>query len=192
MLDLDARVHFDEVELAGVGIHAGTRPCRRCGSRTARPSRSAGSHRSRRGCVGRDTARARARPPSGCAAAPSSRARTGARGCRACRRGSALRCAARVATSFSRYTSSLPNAAFASRARACDGSASSASLFTTRMPRPPPPQLALSITRIADLGGQRRAAVGIVGGSGAGRRHHRHAGRDRELARARPCCRACA
>ena len=29
VLDLDARIDLDEVERAGVGIHAGTRPCRR-------------------------------------------------------------------------------------------------------------------------------------------------------------------
>ena len=43
VLDLDARVDLDEVELARVGDRRGTRPCRRCRSRTARPTASAAS-----------------------------------------------------------------------------------------------------------------------------------------------------
>ncbi len=48
--------------------------------------------------------------------------------------------------SFSRYTSSLPKAALASRLAAATVAMSSRSSSTMRMPRPPPPQLAFSMT----------------------------------------------
>ena len=43
VLDLDARVHLDEEELAACRRRAGTRPCRRCGSSTDWHSRTAAS-----------------------------------------------------------------------------------------------------------------------------------------------------
>ena len=73
MLDLQPRVHLEEVEGA-VGRRAGTRPCRRRGSRWCARRRR---RRPPCDCAGRRSRRARALPrsPSDGGAAPSSRAR---------------------------------------------------------------------------------------------------------------------
>ena len=61
----------------------------------------------------------------------------------------------------------------------------------SRMPRPPPPQLALSMTRKADRA-RHREHLGLVRGQRRRRRHHRHAGALAPGCAPRPCCRACA
>ncbi len=145
MLDLDARIDLDEVELVGVGIH---QELDRAGAAivggVAEPQRRLGqllAHLRRR-----DRAPARARPPSGCAAAPSSRARTDAPDCRGRRREAALRRAGPARSAFrdtSRPCRTPP------WPRACPRTLRERSVFSSmirRMPRPPPPQLALSIS----------------------------------------------
>ena len=92
VLDLDPRVHLDEVvvavgaeqELHGAGVAVAD-----LGRRTAPRRRT-----SARGGRGRGWAPARSRRPSGDVAAPSSRARRGGSRCPRRRRGSAPRCAA--------------------------------------------------------------------------------------------------
>ena len=67
-------------------------------------------------------------------------------------------------------------------ARAVRSRTSVASSGMTRMPRPPPPQDAFSMTRVADAPGLRLGDLD-VGRKRVRRRHHRHADRDREIAR---------
>ena len=145
VLDLDARVHLDEVELVGVGIE---QELDRAGAAIVRGiaelQRRAGQLVAHR--LAADRAPARARPPSGCAAAPSSRARTDARGCRDRRRSAAPRRAAPARSAFrdtSRPCRTPP------WPRACLRETSAISVVSSmmrRMPRPPPPQLAFSIS----------------------------------------------
>ena len=90
VLDLDARIDLDEIELAGVGIHqeldgAGPGIVRGVGDGDGVRGKLLRAARRR------DRGRARARRPSGGGAAPCSRARRGGRSSRACRRGSAPR-----------------------------------------------------------------------------------------------------
>ena len=85
-------------------------------------------------------------------------------------------------TSFSRKTSSLPNAAIDSRRAAATCSARSPARSITRMPRPPPPQLALAITGKPTLSAARCIAASSWGrGPVAG--HHRKTGYLSETAR---------
>ena len=146
VLDLDARVHLDEDDLAGAGARRLEEELHRAGVLVAdRP-------RERDGVAvervpdgrGRGSARARSRSPSGDGAAPSSRARTGARSRPSRRRGSAPRrgaAAARPArgTRGRRRRRSPPRASpRPARARALHG------VSTRRIPRPPPPATAFT------------------------------------------------
>ena len=145
VLDLDARVALDEEVLAGLGrdeeldgagvdVVGGARQLDRVVEDPLAEPR------------GRGAAPARSRSPSGCAAAPSSRARAGGRRCRARRPGSAPRCGAagRSASrrrAIRRRTRPPPRCGSARTPRPSPPAAS-----TRRMPRPPPPAAALSIT----------------------------------------------
>ena len=108
MLDLQPRVHLHEVEAAvGVGDEldrAGADVADRLAPRRPRPRPS------RRGARPSCPARALPRAPSGGGAAPSSRARTGRRSCRACRRRPGSRCGAACSTYCSTSTRSSPKA----------------------------------------------------------------------------------
>ena len=145
VLDLDARIDLDEVERAGLDID---QEFDRSGvlipdvaAERDRGVADGLSGRPGRGCVP-----ARSRRSSGAGAEPSSRVRKGGRGCRAGRPGSGPRCAWPCVMNFSMKTSGTPKAVPASR-RAWSSAASSASAdSTTRMPRPPPPIDALTIT----------------------------------------------
>ncbi len=147
MLDLQPRVHLHEVktavlddELDGAGADIADRARRRDGRLAHR-----GAERVR-SCP----APALPRSPSGGGAGSSSRARTGARRCRACRRTPGFRYGAGVAGNVRsargrRRTHWRPRAARrrARRQRLPRDS-------TTRMPLPPPPADALISTGIAD------------------------------------------
>ncbi len=98
VLDLDARIALDEEVFAGLGIdqeldRAGILVARRAGE-LDRIGQDAPAQALVE--VGR---RARSRRPSGCGAAPSSRARRDARGCPGCRPAPAPRCGAAAARS---------------------------------------------------------------------------------------------
>ncbi len=71
-------------------------------------------------------------------------------------------CQAR-STRRSRKTSSLPKAARASRRPASTASSSSPGSCTIRMPRPPPPQLALTMSGKPTSSARRRASAGSGG-----------------------------
>ena len=96
--------------------------------------------------AGRGLAPARPRRPSGCAAAPSSRGRRGARRGRGRRRGSGPRCGGggRAAARRTRRRCRRPSSA--SLRQRSNASARSSGPVTARIPRPPPPAAALSIT----------------------------------------------
>ncbi len=146
VLDLDARIDLDEVEFAGVGIHAGTRPCRR------RYSWSRGRWLQRIAAQllalrrRRDRAPARAPRPSGCGAGSSSRARTDARRCRACRRGPAPRHGGRARPASRDRPRPCRRRPWPRACASVTSRTRSASARIARMPRPPPPHDAFSIT----------------------------------------------
>ena len=145
VLDLDARIDLDEVEAprrgvlqelhrAGADVVGGRGDLQRIAAKLV-------ALRLRRG-----TAQARAPPPSGGGAGWSSRARRGARGCRACRRAPAPRCGGRARPAFRdtpRPCRRRPSPRASPPSRR--GPAPAASRMT-RMPRPPPPHDAFSIT----------------------------------------------
>ena len=173
VLDLDPRVHLDE-DVVAVAGRAGTRPCRRCGSRsrgrTAPRRRTSGP-----AAPGRGWAPARSRRPSGGGAAPSSRARRGgsrrpspsARICTSMCRGSTTACSMKTVGS--------PNAPSASRMQASTASRSRSGSSTRRMPRPPPPATALTNSGNGSSSAAATSASTSVDGSDALQR--RHAGR---------------
>ena len=145
MLDLDARVHLDEVEAPRRG-RAGTRPCPRSRSplRAAMPQRGAGHGVAR--CRRRAPETATPRAASAGGAGASTRARRGGPGCRARRRAPAPRRDARRRAASRGTATPSPNAASASLAACARSSASSSSSRAARIPRPPPPAAALIIT----------------------------------------------
>ena len=100
MLDLQPRVHLEEVE-RGRPRRAGTRSCRRWCSRP-RARRRRRPRSSPRGSPASPPATASPRPPSGGAAEWSIRARQTAAPCRAGRPAAALRCAAAAVSRRSR------------------------------------------------------------------------------------------
>ena len=116
MLDLQARVHLEEVEPRRVAV-ALDEELDRAGVAVA--GRARGGDRRRRSCARAAPASAPAtgspRSPSDAAAAPSTRARRGARRGRGRRRRSALRRGAGARSSRSTYSVPSPNAAAASR-----------------------------------------------------------------------------
>ena len=145
VLNLDAGVDLDEVEAAAVRIlqefHRAGVLRRRPRARCRAPSRTAG-----RAPAPAGTPPGSARPPSGCAAARCSRARTGAPASPCASPSTCTSTWRARRTNFSAYTSSLPKPGECLAARGGSSSASCASPSITRVPRPPPPQLALSIT----------------------------------------------
>ena len=173
MLDLQPRVHLEEVEpavfveheLGGAGVRVadaarGVRP-------RPRPCARAAPGRARRWALPRS--------PSDGGAGSSTRARPGARSCRARRRGSGTRCGAAGADSVRAAPLSSPNAALRlALARCASASSKRARSSTTRIPRPPPPALALISSGVPiarRLGAQALVAliVAVVA------RHDRHA-----------------
>ena len=146
VLDLDARIDLDEVELAGVGIHqefdgAGADDS---WSRWAIATRVAAQLAALR--PRRDRAPARARRPSGGAAGPSSRARTGGRRCRGGRRGSAPRRGGRARPASRDRPRPCRRRPWPRAWRRRRRASSCSSSRITRMPRPPPPHDAFSIS----------------------------------------------
>ena len=176
MLDLQPRVHLEEIERAATRRRRpGTRPCRRCDSRPRAPPRPpravmrvAQSRRER-------SATGSPRSPSGAGAAPSTRARTGARRGRARRRRSGPRRDAARSISRSTYSVPSPNAAVASRRAAWIASSDLAALAHA------PHALAAAAGRRLDRAPASRRVdrlprcrVGLIVGRLA--RHDRHAG----------------
>ncbi len=142
MLDLDARVHLDEVELAARARRTGIRACPRCDSRAWRASRVAEAHSAWRSAR---RERRRRRLLEDLLAAPLQRAfaleqmhHVARR-----RRAPAPRCAVPARMKRSRYTPPSPKAACASRCASGSSASSWAASCATRMPRPPPPAAAL-------------------------------------------------
>ena len=190
VLDLDARVDLDEVELVRAPGRRGTRRCRPRGSATDRAERGRRRRRCRarrsRGSVDRS---ARSRPLSGAAAAPSSRAPRDGPGCRGRRRAPAPRCAWRGRCS----ARGTPRAA---RTRRAASRCASVKLAVAARrpsgrracPRPPPPKLALMISGIADLRAPPRITAAGSSTAALGARNGRHAGALRQLL-APPSCR---
>ena len=181
VLDLDARVDLDEVEAPAVGV---LQELHRAGvARSARRGRSssAAAHSAARCASSRNTAGARSTTfwlrrctvqsrSYRCTRLPWLSPRICTSTWRARR------------TSFSRYTSSLPKAACASRraTRQHLGELRVALDHAHAAPAPAPARL--EHHRVADALRQ-RAAAARSRGSGAGRGHHGHARRDRKVAR---------
>ncbi len=149
MLDLQPRVHFHEPDAVGAEALASVGDeLDRAGAVVIRPPvpRAPRRRRPPRASPRPCPARALPRSPSGGGAAASSRARTGGRHCRGCRRTPAPRCGAgcrsisRAARGRRRTTT--PPRACSFRARP----SKSAGASTLRMPLPPPPATALIST----------------------------------------------
>ena len=179
MLDLDARVHLDEEEVARlvvVEIFEGSGAAIADRFRQRAPPRRRASRRS----GVEDRRRALPPRPSAGGAAASIRARRDGRRRRR-RRGSAPRCAGR-ARPASRYRGRRRRRRPWPRRCACGISRSnSARSWATRMPRPPPPAAALIITGKPVRSTAFRASPSVDHPVAAG--HGRHAGPCRRLPR---------
>ena len=145
VLDLDARIDLDEVEFSAVGV---LQELHRAGAEIVggRGDLQRIAAELLALLLRRGTAPARARRPSGGGAGSCSRARRDARGCRGGRRGSAPRRGGRARPAFRDRPRPCrrrpsPRASPPSR-RAISAAASR----MTRMPRPPPPHDAFSIS----------------------------------------------
>ena len=186
MLDLQPRVHLHEVELA-VGVE---QELDRAGADVADGSRQRDRRRAHaaRAAPRRRRARAPPRSASGAAAAPSSRARRDGPRCRAGRRRPGPRRGARRSSARSSISRAVAEGSSRLGARGMRARRQArARRVTSRMPRPPPPAAALTISgkpmRCAAVVRPRVAlVVRLVA------RHARHAGRARDALAPRPCC----